>query len=259
MTAPVFLTAAWRSLVMLNFDVDPDVLRPHVPRGTELDLWQDRALVSLVGFRFLDTCVCGWRVPAHRDFDEVNLRFYVRRDTEEGWRRGVVFLKEVVPKPAVTVVARWVYNENYLTRPVTHDLSLPTQANGVGHGCYRWGLRHEALEMTVRVQGTSQSLASGSEAEFITEHYWGYTRQRDGSTLEYAVEHPSWAVWPALTADLRGNPAALYGDEFAVALRQPPCSAFVADGSRVVVRRGVRVELEQHASTHLAERGASAP
>uniref|UniRef100_A0A7C4LMX0 DUF2071 domain-containing protein n=1 Tax=Schlesneria paludicola TaxID=360056 RepID=A0A7C4LMX0_9PLAN len=256
--APVFLTAAWRWLVMLNFEVDRRLLLPHVPRGTELDLWQGRALVSLVGFRFLDTRIRGCVVPGHRCFDEVNLRLYVRRETAEGCRRGVVFLKEVVPLWTVAWVARRVYQENYITLPVSHDLRIPgyvcdenrrkggdgrTDApeGTIGHAWYRWGRRGAELEIGVTVEGRPQPLIPGTEVEFITEHYWGYTRQRDESTLEYEVEHPPWNVWPALRAEFSGDPAPLYGSELAVALRQPPCSAFLADGSTVCVRRGVRL------------------
>jgi uncharacterized protein YqjF (DUF2071 family) len=214
-----------------------------VPCGTELDLWDGRALVSLVGFRFLDTCLQGWPPPCHSSFDEVNLRFYVRRKTVEGWRRGVVFLKEVVARRLVTFVARRIYNENYITRPVTHELRIPTAVDPQGLGRYRWGRGDEALDMTVHVAGSPQPPVADSEAEFITEHYWGYTRQRDGSTLEYAVEHPRWNVWPALSAELRGDPAALYGEGFAAALRRPPCSAFLVDGSKVIVRRGVKLAM----------------
>jgi len=249
MPAPVFLTAAWRSLVMLNFDVEPRLVAPHVPRGTVLDLWQNRSLVSLVGFRFVDTRLWGCRLPGYGDFDEVNLRLYVKREMPDGWRRGVVFVKEVVPKYAVTIVARWIYNENYVTLPVTHDVRLPTaqkpghqEESGLGgFGRYRWGCRGSELEMTVHLNGFAQPLVPQSEAEFITEHYWGYTRQRDGSTLEYSVEHPPWNVWPAVTAELRGNATALYGRDFGAALARPPCSAFLADGSEVTVRRGVRI------------------
>jgi len=242
--APVFLTAAWRSLVMLNFEIDSTVLEPYVPTGTELDLWQDRALVSFVGFRFLGTRLFGWRVPRHGDFDEINLRFYVRRLTPDGWRRGVVFLKEVVARPAVTRVAKWFYNENYVTLPVTHEfparsaLAAPEQPD-----CwkYRWGPRGAELQMVVTVVGPAQPPVPGTEAEFITEHYWGYTRQRDGLTLEYAVEHPPWKVWDADTAELSGDPTPYYGATFREALMSAPSSAFLVDGSEVVMRRGGRI------------------
>src|SRR5918996_5117390 len=122
--ASTFLTAEWRDLVMLNYEVDPQVLARRVPPGTELDIWQGRALVSVVGFRFLRTRVLGLPIPFHRDFEEVNLRFYVRRQAEDGWRRGVVFIKEIAPRWAIATVARVVYNENYAARPMRHRIEL---------------------------------------------------------------------------------------------------------------------------------------
>src|SRR6185503_10439864 len=104
-------TAHWRFLMMLNYEVDPSVLHPLVPRGTELDTWHGRTYASVVGFLFLDTRVLGLAIPFHRDFEEVNLRFYVRRREAEAWRRGVVFIKEIVPRWAIATVARVAYNE----------------------------------------------------------------------------------------------------------------------------------------------------
>ena len=117
-----FLTAQWRCLAMVNFEIDPAVLRPFVPVGTELDCWQGRAFVSVVGFLFVDTRVWGWPIPYHRDFEEVNLRFYVRRRAEEGWRRAVVFVKEIVPRAAIAMSARWLYGENYVALPMRHQV-----------------------------------------------------------------------------------------------------------------------------------------
>src|SRR5271154_3596191 len=114
----VFLTAEWRWLLMLNYAIDPAVLRPLVPAGVELDLWQGDALVSMVGFLFLGTRVLGVPVLWHRDFEEVNLRFYVRRETPEGWRRGVTFVREIVPRLAIAVLARVLYNEPYVACPM---------------------------------------------------------------------------------------------------------------------------------------------
>ncbi len=48
----VFLTAEWRYLAMFNYEVPPELLAPLVPRGTELDSWQGKVYVSLVGFLF---------------------------------------------------------------------------------------------------------------------------------------------------------------------------------------------------------------
>src|SRR3954468_20670393 len=120
----IFLAAEWRYLAMLNYQVDPAILHPHLPRGTELDIWNGRHYISLVGFRFLNTRVLGVPIPFHRNFEEVNLRFYVRRKGPEGWRRGVVFIAEIVPRFAIAAVARLFYNENYVALPTRHKLDL---------------------------------------------------------------------------------------------------------------------------------------
>jgi uncharacterized protein YqjF (DUF2071 family) len=237
----VFLTADWRWLAMLNFEADPALLRPHVPAGTELDAWNGVTYVSVVGFMFLGTRVLGCVVPLHEDFEEVNLRFYVRRKGPEGWRRGVVFLREIVPRRMVAAVARWVYNEKYVARPLRNRIGL-RGVGGVG-GEVEYGWKHAGRWCTLRarVTGTPRPLLLGSEEEFITEHYWGYTTRRDGGTTEYRVEHPRWNVWPARESALECDVAAVYGPQFAECLGARPRSAFVADGSEITVRRGVRI------------------
>lgn len=234
-----FLTAQWRHLAMLNYDIHPNVLEPLAPAGTELDFWQGRALVSLVGFQFVKTRLKGWSVPWHQNFAEVNLRFYVRRETDDGWRRGVVFVKEIVPKLAVSWVANTIYHENYITLRMSHRVQIPGSATDrTGHIEYDWRSGSDAYQITANFSGLPQPFAAGSEEEFITEHYWGYTRRRDGTTAEYRVDHPAWRVWPTDSAAFRGDATALYGPEFADALSEPPCSALVAEGSEVTVYQG---------------------
>ena len=232
---PPFLTAEWRKLVMLNYAADPASLRPRVPAGTELDEWGGTLYVSMVGFLFLGTRVLGVPVPLHGDFAEVNLRFYVRRKGPEGWRRGVVFVKEIVPKAAVATLARVLYHEPYVRLPMRVG-NREDAGGGTAEYSWRHGGRWDTLRASYR--GEPQPLAEGSEAEFITEHYWGYTRRRDGRTAEYRVEHPRWRVWQAADASLDCDAAALYGPEFRDTLSAAPVSAFVAEGSAIVVRRG---------------------
>lgn len=237
-----FLTAEWRHLALLQYEVDGALVEPLVPRGTELDLWHGRALVSIVGFRFLNTRLLGAPVPFHRDFDEVNLRFYVRRSVpgERGpMRRAVVFIRELVPRRAIALVARWCYNEPYLAVPMRHKIDMDRAvAGGPGRVRYEWRWRGRWQSLEAQTEGSLATLTPGSEAEFITEHYWGYTSQRDGSCLEYEVRHPPWRVWTVPRAELDCEAATLYGPGFAEALSRPPYSAFVADGSPVSVFRG---------------------
>ncbi len=238
---PKFLTGEWRHLVMLNYEIDPEVLRPLVPVGTELDAWNGRWYVSLVGFLFRDTRVLGFPVPFHRNFEEVNLRLYVRRQGPEGWRRGVVFIKEIVPRWAIAAMARWTYNENYVARPMGHTLRPPKPDGTPGEAEYRWRHAGRTNLIGATFGGRPELPAAGSEPEFITEHYWGYCRQRDGSTVEYRVEHPQWPVWPASASRLDCDVAGFYGSQYAAALSKPPTSAFVAEGSPIAVRQAERL------------------
>jgi uncharacterized protein YqjF (DUF2071 family) len=241
-TQPSFLRAAWRNLLMINFAIGPDRLRPFVPRGTELDQFNGATFVSVVGFQFLNTRLLGVPVPCHRDFEEVNLRFYVRRRHQGEWRRGVVFVKEIVPKRLVALVARRVYNENYVRLPMRSHID-PREAS-VGYEWRYGGRWHGAFG---QFRGASAFVAPGSEEEFITEHYWGYSVQRDGSTVEYQVEHPRWRVWSCTDARLDCDALTVYGGQFVASLDGRPTSAFVADGSAVIVRRGRRL------ASHLVE------
>jgi uncharacterized protein YqjF (DUF2071 family) len=189
---------------LLNYAIDPGILAPLVPQGTELDTWQGRTLVSVVGFRFLRTRVLGLPVPFHTNFDEINLRFYVRRVVAEEVRRGVVFIREVVGLPAIATVARWAYHEPYVALPTRHHIEMDGASGANGLARYQWRQqRWYTLEATI--SGPSRPLEPGSQAEFITEHYWGYTRQRDGGTIEYRVTHPRWQVWTPTAAASGGS------------------------------------------------------
>jgi uncharacterized protein YqjF (DUF2071 family) len=233
-TRRAFLRADWRYLVMLNYDVDPTMLRPLVPPGTDLDLWHGRALVSVVGFRFLATRVLGAAIPGHRDFDEVNVRFYVRRERNGESRRGVVFIRELVPRTAVAAIARWAYNEPYRVVPM-RSTTPPPGVDPPGRLLYEWRTAAGWQHVAATAVGPARLPAPDSESAFVTQHHWGYTQQRDGSTVEYEVTHPPWRVWEATQPELKADVAGLYGATLAEALSGPPASALVAEGSPVVV------------------------
>ena len=228
---------------MLNYAIDPAILRPLVPAGTELDFWERRTYVSMVGFSFLNTCVRGISIPFHRNFEEINLRFYVRRKAPDAsWRRAVVFIREIVPRRAIAFIARAFYNEPCLALPTAHGIEYqPGSKTGIKSAAYSW--KHQGREHFLKIvtRGEARPLVEGSEAEFIAEHYWGYTAQRDGSTLEYQVEHPPWRVWDSASSEFQCDVAALYGQQYCSVLNRPPDSAFLAEGSAVSVYAGLRI------------------
>jgi uncharacterized protein YqjF (DUF2071 family) len=228
-----FLSAHWRYLAMLNYVVDPRLISPLVPPGTEIDYEDGETFVSIVGFLFLDTRLLGFPIPLHRDFEEVNLRFYVRKRSADRWRRGVVFIRELVPRRAIALLARAFYGEHYVALPMRHAIIDDGARVSAEYG-WRRGKKWESLKMTV--SGELQSISAGSHAEFITEHYWGYTCVRAGCS-EYRVEHPRWKIRNADTSELRAEVATLYGEQFAETLARPPRSAFIADGSPITIER----------------------
>jgi uncharacterized protein len=179
---------------MLNYIVDPRLIAPLVPRGTEIDFENGETFLSVVGFLFLDTRLMGMPAPLHRDFEEVNLRFYVRRKSADMWRRGVVFIRELVPRRAIALVARSFYGENYVAVPMKHEIE-DLDGNVKVEYSWRRGRKWESLKMNAT--GEPQPIPAGSHAEFITEHYWGYTALRSGCS-EYRVEHPRWKIWNAI-------------------------------------------------------------
>jgi uncharacterized protein YqjF (DUF2071 family) len=230
-----FLTAEWRFLLMINYEIDPVILLPYLPLGVELDASNGRTFASLVGFLFLNTRVLGATIPFHRNFEEVNLRFYVRRKAPEGWRRGVVFVKEIVPRRAIAAIARGAYGEKYVSMPMRHRVEVD-QTGGTLE--YAWRLAGGWNRMCAQAHGEAQFAMPDSEEEFITEHYWGYSSRRDGSTSEYQVEHPRWHVWQARGVEVDCNFHFIYGPQFQESLSSRPSSAFIADGSEVVVYQG---------------------
>jgi uncharacterized protein YqjF (DUF2071 family) len=183
----------------------------------------------------------------HRHFEEVNLRLYVRRTSGGEVRRAVTFIRELVPRRAIATVARLSYNEPYTALPMRHRFEASDPATGAPNVIeYAWRHRGNWSGLSVEPTGAAEPLGTGSEEEFIAEHYWGYTRQRDGGTVEYRVNHPPWRVWQVRNARLQGDVAPLYGAELAAALSGPPASAFVADGSAVNLSLPVRIPIGPH-------------
>lgn len=238
--APVFLTAEWVNLVLLNYTVPSELLEPLVPKGTELHLLRGVAYVSVVGFMFANTRVRGIAIPFHRTFEEVNLRFYVNRRVDGEERHAVTFIRELVPRVAIAMVARLAYNEPYLHVSMSHRLELnpakPRRAE------YRWGF-DGADPGAVVGDGLGRTEIPGDDSDeaFMTQRHWGYTRQRDGSTVEYHVAHPVWRVGRIERGVIEGDTTRVFGAPFAEILAGPPKSAFFADGSAVSVHDPVRL------------------
>jgi hypothetical protein len=221
-----FLTAKWQKLIMANYAVDPKILLPYLPKHTELDLFDGKAYVSLVGFMFLNSTIFGFPMPLMGSFEEVNLRFYVKRWVDNDWRRGVVFVNETVPYKVVALIANWLYKEHYTAIPTKHEWFTKGDNQHVNN----WN------DMQLKASCISQKMAIGSIEAFIFEHYYGYTKVDAASTIEYKIEHPSWEIYPIKNYSINCDFKAMYGAAFEHLKEVQPNSIMLAEGSDIAIK-----------------------
>lgn len=228
-----FLNANWKNLLFINYEIDPEILKHYVPEGTELDFFKEKCYVSMVGFLFMDAKVLGIKLYNHINFEEVNLRFYVKHQD----RRGVVFIKEIVPKPLITLVANSIYHEHYQTNKM--DYSWTEDEASLGFE-YRWRLSGQWHSISAITEKTAIPIEKHSEEQFITEHYFGYTKHKD-KTFQYEVIHPSWLHYPVKTYKIKIDFEANYGKSFAFLNSEKPTSVIVAMGADVTIKNKTTV------------------
>lgn len=228
-----FLKAEWKNLALFNYEVDAEILKKHLPTGTEIDIWNNKCYLSLVGFMFKNTKVLGLKVPFHVNFEEVNLRFYVKRFENSEWKRGVVFIKEIVPKKTITFIANTLYQEHYETQKMRHEIIENKNSNTF---IYQWKNNKEWNTIEVETKNVPIEIKAGSEAEFITEHYFGYTKIDEETTFEYEVTHPKWEQFEVLNHQIDIDFERTYGSDFGFLQDVKPTSVFLAKGSKITVK-----------------------
>ncbi|MEO5911995.1 MAG: DUF2071 domain-containing protein [Pelobium sp.] len=232
-----FLKAEWRKLIMANYIVDPAILAKYLPPHTELDIYNGDCYVSLIGFMFLNTRIKGFKIPFHINFEEVNLRFYVRYKEDEEWRRGAVFISEVVSKPMISLVANTLFNEHYETLKTKHNWLINKESLEIS---YQWKKKNW-YSLAVEANAISKPMQAGSQEEFIAEHYWGYTKAGKNKSLEYAVEHPKWEIYEVKNYKIDADFEDLYGSDFKFLNQENPNSIFLVEGSEVLIRDGRKI------------------
>ena len=227
-----FLTAKWNNLIMINYVIDPKVLKSFVPNHTELDFYNNKCYISLVGFLFKDTKVLGVKFPGHVNFEEVNLRFYVKRHD----KRGLVFIKEIVPKPLITSIANNIYHEHYQTCKMSHINDFKKNTYG-----YEWVINNKTQSFKVTTKKEAIPLGTDTEAEFIAEHYYGYTKYKN-KTFEYEVKHPTWQQKEVVKYHMNVDFEHTYGKKFKFLNHQNPSSVFLAIGSDISVENKTSIQ-----------------
>ncbi|MGO4771060.1 YqjF family protein [Flavobacterium sp. W22_SRS_FK3] len=236
-----FLKAEWKNLALFNYEVDAEILEKYLPAGTEIDIWDNKCYVSLVGFMFKNTKVLGIKVPFHVDFEEVNLRFYVKRFENDEWKRGVVFIKEIVPKKAITFIANTWYQEHYETQKMRHEIIENKNTNIF---IYQW--KNDKKWNTIQLETTNvlKEIEVDSEADFITEHYFGYTKIDEETAFEYEVQHPRWEQLEVLNHKIDIDFKKIYGEGFEFLQNTNPTSVILVKGSVISVRNKRKLKLK---------------
>lgn len=217
---------------MVNFEVNPAILKPYLPFGTELDSWNGKYFVSVVGFKFLNTKVMGIKFPFHVNFEQVNLRFYVKRKVGNEIRHGVVFIKEIIDKSIVKFVARMLYKENYVQQPMRHSWQ---EKNDHFNIKYEWKWKDKWNSISVKTKKVLTDTLKGSQERFIAEHYWGNIKVKNNKSYEFRVEHPPWKIYSLIDYNINVDFETVYGKSFGILKNQKPSSVFLVEGSEVLL------------------------
>jgi len=227
-----FLSARWENLIMANYAVNPVILKPYLPAGVELDLYKDKAYVSLVGFMFKRTRLFNIPIPFLGTFEEINLRFYVKRVEGDKIKRGVVFINETVPYKLVAWLANKLYKEHYIAIPTKNGKVIEDAAQKIS---YEWKINKAWNHILVHAAVENEEMLPGSIEEFIFEHYYGYTKINDHLSQEYKVNHPRWLVNKVKEYSIYCDFKSMYGNDFSMLSNYKPDSVIVDEGSAVSV------------------------
>ena len=229
----MILHAEWRKLVMLHYPVNPDVLLPYLPYKTALETWNDHHYISVVGFLFSGFRVNGIPLPFHQHFLEINLRFYVRYHHGDINKRGVVFIREFVDKPVITLGANRLFHQHYQTLPMRHELVQTSDKLAV---TYQWKNK-SWHNMHLECANEGVVIQANSMEEYFTDQAWGFANVGDHRTLEYNVEHIRWHVYDTRSFVCNINFEENYGSRFGFLSHKEPEYAFMAEGSAITLKK----------------------
>ena len=228
----IFLKANWENIIMVNYEIDPEILLPFLPNGVELDLFNGKAYISLVGFMFKKTKLFNVPIPKFGTFEEINLRFYVVRKEDGTTKRGVVFINETIPYKIVAWMANKLYKEHYTVVPTKHNIIKDAVNQKIK---FEWLLDNKWNSIYVENRMSSHKMVNDSLEKFIYEHYYGYTKIDVQKTEEYRLHHPSWKIHQVMNYGIDCDFKAMYGKSFSVLNDTKPTAVFIAEGSTVEI------------------------
>jgi uncharacterized protein len=227
----IFLKANWENLIMANYEVEPSLLQPYLPNGVELDFYQNKTYVSLVGFMFKNTSLFGIPIPFFGSFEEINLRFYVRKVEGRKIKKGVVFINETVPYKIVALLANKLFKEHYISIPTKSSINVGENENIQ----YDWKLNGKWNSISVCAETEKCKIEPSTIEEFIFERYFGFTKLNDNLTQEYRINHPNWMTNKIIRAEVKCDFENMYGKPFAYLNETILDSVLLAEGSSISV------------------------
>lgn len=221
----------WRKLAFFSYVVPSEILKPYLPPNTELDFYNGDCYVSLVGFQFKNVKIAGIQVPFHSDFEEINFRFYVKRFDGNKWRHGVVFIREIVDRPALSVLANTMLNEHYQTLPTGQEINDEPGKLTVK---YSWEIDQRKDQLEVQTENTPSAMPEHGESKFLIHRLWAYGKQDEETTYQYSISHPEWPTYKvdqySISVDFMQ-----FGAGFSFLNGAIPRSVMLAEGSKVKV------------------------
>lgn len=227
----IFLKASWENLIMANYQVDPAILKPFLPKGVELDLYKGKSYVSLVGFMFKNTSLFGIPIPLFGSFEEINLRFYVKKVEGNKIKKGVVFINETVPYKIVAQLANKLFKEHYIAIPTKHSIHIGKYKQIQ----YDWKRKGIWNSIAVCSENEKYKIEPSTIEEFIFERYFGFTKINENTSQEYRINHPKWVTNKIHSVEINCDFEIMYGKPFAHLKDMTPDSVLLAEGSLVKV------------------------
>ncbi len=195
---PWVTTMRWHDLLFLHWPVRPEIIRPLIPQGLELDTFDGAAWIGVIPFRM--TGVRPRYLPpfAGLAFPEMNVRTYV-------WtpgRSGVWFFSlDATNRLAVRAARAW-YGLPYYNARITVQLERGT----VHYRSIRVDKRSAGVEFHASYKPTGEVYRSAPETldRWLTDRYCLYAMDQQGR-LGYAdIQHLPWPLQPA-EVELRLN------------------------------------------------------
>jgi hypothetical protein len=196
---PWVMFQRWHELCFAHWPVPASALRPLLPHGLELDVFDGSAWLGVVPFRMSGVRLRGTPpLPGLSRFPELNVRTYVRR----GERRGVWFFSlDAANRPAVRAARRWFHLPYFDAR-----MECAERGGEVRYRSLRTHRGAPPAELVARYAPIApvELARPGTLEHFLTERYCLFAATPAGELLTGDIHHLPWPLQRA-SATLETN------------------------------------------------------